>query len=52
MGNISGKFVEKGKAYILFSVAFFPEKVPFVRKWKNILESDRPQAQEHCILDI
>jgi hypothetical protein len=39
MGNISDKFVEKVKTYILCSVAFFSKIVPFMRKCGKIYYS-------------
>jgi hypothetical protein len=47
MGNISDKFVEKIKTYILFSI-FSPKNLAVYEKmWKNMIEPDRPQMTSY-----
>jgi len=52
------KTIEKIKMHILCSVTFFfPNIVPFVILWKNVVKSDRQRmtlhttAHAHCVLD-
>ena len=44
MINVSDKFVEKIKTYILCSITFFSEnRLVCEKMWKNIVEPDKPQ---------
>jgi hypothetical protein len=43
MRNVAGKEVDKIKTHISYSIAFSENRVVYEIKWKNMVESDRPQ---------